>query len=76
MFFGFFEFFFPPDFLKLIGFFFGFFYVFFGFFLKLLWLLLQVTKVTTGHQKSLKLGQNSIISFFIARRAKKASAEG
>ena len=39
-------------------------------------LLLKVTKVTTGHQKLPKMGQNSIISPFFARRAKKASAEG
>ena len=39
-------------------------------------LLLKVTKVTTGHQKLPKMGQNSIISSFFARRAKKASAEG
>ena len=36
-------------------------------------LLLKVTKVTTGHQKLPKMGQNSIISYFFAR---KASAEG
>ena len=35
-----------------------------------------VTKVTTGHQKWPKMGQNSIRSSFFARRAKKASAEG
>ena len=35
-----------------------------------------VTKVTTGHQKWPKMGQNSIIRSFFARRAKKASAEG
>ena len=39
-------------------------------------LLLKVTKVTTGHQKLPKMGQNSIISSFFARRAKNASAEG
>ena len=39
-------------------------------------LLLKVTKVTTGHQKLPKMGQNSIISSFFARRTKKASAEG
>ena len=39
-------------------------------------LLLKVTKVTTGHQELPKMGQNSIISSFFARRAKKASAEG
>ena len=47
-----------------------------GFFSKLLMLLLKVTKVTTGHQKLPKMGQNSIIISFFARRAKKASAEG
>ena len=36
----------------------------------------KVTKATTGHQKMPKMGQNSIISSFFARRAKKASAEG
>ena len=43
---------------------------------KLLRLLLKVTKVTTGHQKMPKIGQNSIISSFFAQRANKASAEG
>ena len=42
----------------------------FGFFLKLLRLLLKVTKVTTGHQKWPKIGQNSTITFYFARRAK------
>ena len=42
----------------------------------LLRLLLKVTHVTTGHQKLPKMGQNSIIRSFFARRAKKASAEG
>ena len=51
------------------------FFVFLGFLSKLLMLLLKVTKVTTGHQKLPKMGQNSIISSFFARRAKKASAE-
>ena len=46
------------------------------FFLLLLMLLLKVTKVITGDQKMPKMGQNSIISSFFARRAKKASAEG
>ena len=36
--------------------------VFLGFLSKLLRLLLKVTKVTTGHQKFPKMGQNSIIS--------------
>ena len=39
-------------------------------------LLLKFTKVTTGHQKLSKIGQNSIITSFFARRAKIASAEG
>ena len=40
-------------------------------------LLLNVTMVTTGHQKLSKMGQNSIKkALFFARRAKKASAEG
>ena len=39
-------------------------------------LLLNVTMVTTGHQKLPKMGQNSIKSFFFALRAKKALAEG
>ena len=42
-----------------------------GFLLKLLMLLLKVNKVTTGHQKLPKMGQNSIITPFLARRAKK-----
>ena len=49
---------------------------FLGFLLKLLRLLLKVTKVTTGHQQLPKIGQNSIISSFLARRAKLGSAEG
>ena len=48
--------------------------VFLGFFSKLLRLLLKVTKVTTGHKKLPKMGQNSIISSFFAR--KKALGEG
>ena len=47
-----------------------------GFLSKLLRLLLKVTKVTTGNQKMPKMGQNSIISPFFARRAKNALAEG
>ena len=39
-------------------------------------LLLKVTKVTTGHQNLPKMGQNSIVTSFFARRAKKTSAEG
>ena len=68
-FFGFFDFFFNVlDFLWI--------FCFLGFLSKLLMLLLKVTKVTTGHQKLLKMGQNTIITSFFARRAKKASAEG
>ena len=52
------------------------FFGFLGFLSKLLRLLLKVTKVTTVHQKLPKIGQNSLIIFFFARRAKKASAEG
>ena len=52
------------------------FFGFSGFLSKLLMLLLKVTKVTIGHQKLPKVGQNSIITCFFARRAKKASAEG
>ena len=36
----------------------------------------QVTKITTGHQKLNKIGQNSILSSFFAGRAKKVLAEG
>ena len=46
-----------------------FFFGFLGFFSKLLMLLLKVTKVTTGDQKLPKMGQNSIISSFFARRS-------
>ena len=52
------------------------FFVFLGFLSKLLILLLKVTKVTTGHQKLPKMGQNSIISSFFVRRAKTASLKG
>ena len=52
--------------------FFGFLY----FFLKLLWLLLKVTDVTTEHQKWPKINKNSIISPFFCQRVKKASAAG
>ena len=38
-------------------------------------LLLKVTKVTSGHQKWPKIGQNSGMKTFIAQRAKKALAE-
>ena len=64
---------------QFFGFFFEFFLDFFSFFWflsKVIWLLLNVTMVTTGHQKSPKMGQNSLRSSFFARRAKKASAEG
>ena len=66
------------DFLKLFEIFCFFldFLVFLVFLSKLLMLLLKVPKVTTGHQKLPKVVQNSIISSFFARRAKKASAEG
>ena len=47
-----------------------------GFLSKLLILLLKVTKVTTGHQKLPKIGQNSIITLFLPEGPKKASAEG
>ena len=47
-----------------------------GFLSKLLRLLLKVTKVTTGHLKLPKIGKNSIISSFFARRARNALAEG
>ena len=51
-------------------------FLFFWFLSKLLRLLLNDTTVTIGHQKSPKMGQNSIKSSFFARRAKKASAKG
>ena len=53
----------------------NFFCFFLGFLSKLLMFLLKVTKVTTGHKKLAKMGQNSIKSSFFAQRAKKASAE-
>ena len=43
----------------------------YGFFLRLLSLLLKITKVTTGHQNWPKMGQNCIIT----PKVKKASAE-
>ena len=72
------------DFQEYFGFlnfliFFRFFWIlflFFWFLSKLLRLLLNVSTVTTGHQKSPKMGQNSIKNFFFAQRAKKASANG
>ena len=46
---------------------------FFLFFLsKLLRLLLKVTKVTTGHRKSPRMGQNNLISFFCCPKCKKS----
>ena len=39
-------------------------------------LLLKVTEVTTEHQKWPKIGQNSIIRFFLPERQKQPSAEG
>ena len=41
------------------------FFVFLGFLSKLLLLLIKVNKVTTGHQKLPKMGQNSIITSFL-----------
>ena len=74
------------DFLEFFGLFwiFGFFeffliffiFIFFWFLSKLIRLLLNVTMVTTGHQKLPKMGQNSIKTSFFARRAKKALAKG
>ena len=78
-FFGFFWFFGRFLDFGILGFFFEFFEIFWIFFvclLLLLMLLLKVTKVITGDRKMPKMGQNSIISSFFARRAKKASAEG
>ena len=51
------------------------FFRFFGLFSRLLRLLLNVTKVTTEHRKWPKISTNSVKSFFLAQRAKKASAE-
>ena len=62
------------DFWKFFLFSFLDFFVFLEFLSKLLWLLIKVTKVTTGHQKLPKMSQNSIICSFFARRAKNASA--
>ena len=72
------------DYLFILGFFFNllnFFYCFgyfwfLAFLSKLLSLLLNVTKVTTGHPKFPKMGQNRIISSFFAQRAKKVLTEG
>ena len=78
MFLNFFLLFWILDFLnnfKFLGFW-GDFFVLLGFLSKLLRLLLKVTKVTTGHQKLPKMGQNSIKRSFFDRRAKKSSAKG
>ena len=60
----------------IFGFFLDFFllflFFFYGFFSKLLWLLLKITKVTTGHQKWPKQHNK----LFFAQKTKKASAEG
>ena len=53
-----------------------FFFGFLWFLLKLIRLLLKVTKVITGHQILPKICQNSIIRYFFAKRAKIASAKG
>ena len=45
------------------------------YFILLIRSLLKVTKVTTEHQKRPKLGVNSILSPFFARRVSKASSE-
>ena len=68
-------------FLDLFEIFFGFFWIFwldffYGFFSKVLCLLLKFTKVTTGHQKWPKMGQNSIISCFLCPGILIAPAEG
>ena len=39
------------------------------------WLLLKVTKVTTGHQKWPEIGQHSKIGSFFTQKAKKPLAE-
>ena len=46
------------------------FFELFGFFLKSLRLLLKVNKVTTGHQKWPKIGQNRIIGSFFCPKGK------
>ena len=61
-------------FLDVFGFFLDFF-VFLAFLSKLLRLLLNVTMVNTGHQKSPKMGQNSIISFFLPGQRPKPKPE-
>ena len=67
----FFDFFFDFCFLIFLDFFLG-----GGFFSKLLRLLLKVTKVTTGHQKSPKMGQNRIISRKVGRKGERKREEG
>ena len=57
--------------LEFWEFFLDFYFCFYGFFRKLLRLLLKVTKVSNGNPKWPKMGQNSIIKPFFARRAKK-----
>ena len=57
-------------FLLLIFFCCWFFYFFWGFFSKLLRLLLKFTKVTTGHQKSSIMGQNSMVHVFFCLKGK------
>ena len=52
-------------------FYFGFFLFSSGFFSKSLRLLLKVTEIITGHQKWLKMGQNSILSSFFCLKGKK-----
>ena len=58
---------------KICWLFFRFFMVFDGLLQRL---LLKVTKVTTGNQKWLKMGQNNTFKSFFAQRAKKALPEG
>ena len=55
--------------------FFGHFWIsfeFFGFFSKLLRLLINITKVTTDHQKWLKIGTNRIKASFFCPKGKKS----
>ena len=58
-------------FLKFLDFFLDFF-VFLGFSSKLLRFLLNVTKVTSGHQKLPKIGRNSIINCLFCPKGKKS----
>ena len=62
-------------FFDFLDFCFGFLKIFWNIF-NLLRLLLNVTEVTTGHQKWPKMDQKSKISSFFAQRAKQASTEG